>query len=294
MLRPARFGVVVMGLFTISLVLLNGCQQQQTPLEGPAAFREIVKEMHTLFTVQPAAQKLLVIDPVKGDSVSGYEAKITGNGQVLKDAPLKVDSLKRLLTVKGWVEDIMYAADGPQGSFAAFRQGNDLCIVSYEWAPAEGVSVPDDQPLMPENLVPEQRIYTIIVQYAPMIMKAVEEASLPAGIWVVNSYKLGNISALSEEEATAMLNKEASIDSGKITFDGNECPVTKIGEQEFQINEYLEPQYKITAEFLNISSPTIKVFTTDCTLAGFSEFIQLEDGSLVIDTDGVFFMLEKK
>ncbi len=174
MLRTARFGVVVVGLFALTLVLMNGCKQQPAPVEEPAAFTAIVQDMQTLFAIQPATQKLLVIDPVKGDSLNGYEAQVTGNGVALADAFVKADSLKKILAAKGWTEDIMYTADGPQGSFAGFRLGNDLCLVSSEWAPADSVVVPQDQPLLQENLAPEQRNYTVVVQYvAGIVEKAV-------------------------------------------------------------------------------------------------------------------------
>jgi hypothetical protein len=180
MLRTARIGAVVMGLFTITLVLFNGCKQQPAPVAEPAAFQEIVKDMQTLFAIQPATQKLLVIDPVKGDSLNGFEAKVTGNGLVLTDALVKADSLKKLLVAKGWAVDTLCTADGPQGSFAGFRQGNDLCIVSSEWAPADSVTVPQDQPLLKENLTPEQIIYTVVVQYAAGVVK--EAAAVVADV----------------------------------------------------------------------------------------------------------------
>jgi len=171
MLRTARFGVVVMGLFALTLVLMNGCKQQPAAVEEPAAFTAIVQDMQALFTIQPVTQKLLVIDPVKGDSLNGFEAKVTGNGVTLADAFVKADSLKKLLVAKGWVADSLYQADGPQGSFTGFHQGNDLCLVSSEWAPADSVVVPQDQPLLQENLAPEQRNYTVVVQFAAGIVE---------------------------------------------------------------------------------------------------------------------------
>jgi hypothetical protein len=74
--------------------------------------------------------------------------------------------LMEMLVGQGWVEDMMYAADGPTGTGRGFRRDNALLILVVGWTPSEDADCPDNQPIMMCELTPEQQIYEITLNVA--------------------------------------------------------------------------------------------------------------------------------
>lgn len=105
-------------------------------------------------------------DYVANSSGTGCQATATGTGADFESAEAVVSNVGAALTSQGWEDDAQYAAGGPTGSAAAFRQGDDLCLLRVNWEPSPDANCPSDQPISACGLTPEQQLYTAVLNCA--------------------------------------------------------------------------------------------------------------------------------
>ncbi len=117
------------------------------------------------------------------------------------------------------------------------------------------------------------------------------DASLPAGTWLVEAYKFGGVSAWAEADAQAVVGKTVEITTDSITFDGAACNGVSATLETFEAASYLDAQYRTSPETLGIEASTLNVINTSCNVDGFATILQLDDTTLVINLQGVFFWL---
>ncbi len=102
--------------------------------------------------------------------VSGESCQLTATGTGAQ-FPNMVETAQRIgqiFTGSGWSADAQYAADSPTGTIGGLRRDNQLAAYAVQWAPADGVTCPADQPISAcaETLTPEQMNYTIQIDLA--------------------------------------------------------------------------------------------------------------------------------
>ncbi len=105
-------------------------------------------------------------DYVGGDSGSGCQMMATGTGDDFESYSQVADALEEMLTARGWIEDVQYAADGPIGTATGFQEENGLCLLRAGWEPSEDADCPSDQPISACELAPKQQLYTITLNCA--------------------------------------------------------------------------------------------------------------------------------
>ncbi len=100
-------------------------------------------------------------DYVSNESGRGCQATAGGTGQDFASPSAVATDVGAAMTAQGWTEDPQYAAGGPTGMSAAYRQDDDLCILQVNWEPSPDANCPDDQPIAACELTPEQQLYTV-------------------------------------------------------------------------------------------------------------------------------------
>ena len=118
-----------------------------------------------------------------------------------------------------------------------------------------------------------------------------EEANIRV-LWTVSEFHIGRKAEWGSEEAKRMLFKPLDVNSSSIVFDGQRCDEVTFSREEVNTAEYLEKQFQITPEELNLVNTTLTVVKTNCMLPGFKEYIRLPDRKLIVSIKGVLFVLE--
>jgi hypothetical protein len=72
-----------------------------------------------------------------------------------------VGALGAMLAEQGWTADPMFVADGPTGTAAGYRKGDQICLAAAMWQPDESANCPDDQPISACEVTPEQQNYIV-------------------------------------------------------------------------------------------------------------------------------------
>jgi hypothetical protein len=102
--------------------------------------------------------------------LSGTGCLITawGDGVQFPDWNSSANAVMAAITGQGWVEDIMYQADGPGGHGTAYTMGNNLCIYTHITREISSALCPSDQPIGTcwATLPPELMTYTVTVNCA--------------------------------------------------------------------------------------------------------------------------------
>jgi hypothetical protein len=62
-----------------------------------------------------------------------------------------------------WRSDANRDADGPGGSEKGYVNGNRIATIQVSWEPGPGVSCSDKEPLSACNILPQQKLWTAIV-----------------------------------------------------------------------------------------------------------------------------------
>ncbi len=116
---------------------------------------------HTLDDLIPTQSKEPLDDPVTGASGTGCQATITGTGAQFESPAAVVDGLGGMLVSQGWTPDPMLVADGPTGTAAGYRKGDQICWAGAHWEPDASANCPQDQPISTCPVTPEQQHYTV-------------------------------------------------------------------------------------------------------------------------------------
>ena len=113
-------------------------------------------------------------DYVSGASGRGCQATAVGTGADFESPAAVAAGVSDLMVAQGWAEDARYAAGGPMGTAAAFRQDNDLCWLQINWEPSADADCPADQPIAACELTPEQHLYMAVLNCAQTISSSAE------------------------------------------------------------------------------------------------------------------------
>lgn len=89
-----------------------------------------------------------VRDDRTGETGLGCHVEVEGSTSVFRESGAPDVVLRERLAELGWTEDYEYAADGPDGSAFAFRNGSVLCVFRARWDGGDDSDrnyVPDDR-----------------------------------------------------------------------------------------------------------------------------------------------------
>lgn len=100
-------------------------------------------------------------DWVTGGSGTGCQATVTGTGVQFESPAAVVNALGTMVEDQGWTADPMLVADGPTGTAAGYRKGDQICLAAAMWEPDESANCPEDQPISACEVKPEQQNYTV-------------------------------------------------------------------------------------------------------------------------------------
>jgi hypothetical protein len=114
----------------------------------------------------------------------------------------------------------------------------------------------------------------------------------PTTRWTVVSYVPGQLVAMSEDDARAMVSQPVTIDKASISFKGRSCENITFREENTAAADYLLETWHATPDMLGIKAAEVQVVKTGCDIPGFKEYIRLDTGQLVIGLDGYFFILD--
>jgi Tol biopolymer transport system component/putative hemolysin len=116
---------------------------------------------HTLYDLVPTQSDELLEDPIRNAKGTGCQATITGTGVQFESPQAVVSALGSMLAEQGWTADPMFVADGPTGTAAGHRKGDQICLAAAMWEPDESANCPRDQPISACEVKPEQQNYTV-------------------------------------------------------------------------------------------------------------------------------------
>jgi Tol biopolymer transport system component/putative hemolysin len=116
---------------------------------------------HTLDDLIPTQSEEPLDDWVTGATGIGCQATITGTGVQFESPAAVVNALGIMLGEQGWTADPMLVADGPTGTAAGYRKGDQICLIAAAWEPDDSANCPQDQPISACEVTPEQQNYTV-------------------------------------------------------------------------------------------------------------------------------------
>ena len=116
---------------------------------------------HVLEDLVPTQSEEPLDDPITGATGVGCQATVTGTGVEFESPSAVVSALGSMLAEQGWTADPMLVADGPTGTAAGYRKGEQLCVAAAMWEPDESANCPEDEPISACPVTPEQQNYTV-------------------------------------------------------------------------------------------------------------------------------------
>jgi putative hemolysin len=116
---------------------------------------------HTLDDLVPTQSEEPLDDPITNAKGTGCQATVTGTGLQFESPAAVVTALGSMLEDQGWTADPMLVADGPTGTAAGYRKGDQICLAAAMWEPDESANCPEDQPISACQVKPEQQNYTV-------------------------------------------------------------------------------------------------------------------------------------
>jgi hypothetical protein len=116
---------------------------------------------HTLDDLVPTQSQEPLDDPITNAKGTGCQATVTGTGVQFEGPVAVVNALGSMLEDEGWTVDPMLQADGPMGTAAGYRKGDQICMAAAIWEPDDSANCPQDQPISACQVKPEQQLYTV-------------------------------------------------------------------------------------------------------------------------------------
>ena len=111
-------------------------------------------------------------------------------------------------------------------------------------------------------------------------------------LWTISGYVFRSDFTGDKAAAEAMLFKPLDITDNSITFDGQTCQAVKFQQATQDAAAYLPGAWHTTPQELGIDDQQLQVFTTNCSLPGFGNYVRLGDARLIVPMDGVFYFFE--
>lgn len=112
-------------------------------------------------------------------------------------------------------------------------------------------------------------------------------------LWTVSGYQFENgYTAKTSDQPESMIFKPLDIGDTYIVFDDKVCKDVIFETSTVRASDYLANTWQETAEQLKVTGEEIQVFTTNCGIDGFSEYIRLSDGRLIVKIGHVFYTFD--
>ena len=111
-------------------------------------------------------------------------------------------------------------------------------------------------------------------------------------LWTVSRYVPGSSPAMSEEEAKLLLHAPLGMTESSITFNGRTCSGVQFRRDRQKTADALSGTLHAAMERLGIRDDTVRVVQTNCSMPEFREYVQLNDGRLIVPIRGWYFILE--
>jgi hypothetical protein len=113
-----------------------------------------------------------------------------------------------------------------------------------------------------------------------------------SGKWVIEDYKIGDVSVMDEETAKTYIGKEALFDKKLVAIGDDYCLEPSFKIKNVNTADYLIYQYKTNPKFLNIDKDEIQIVSVMNKEQFFYEFIKESEETIITNIDGVFFYLK--
>ncbi|MBN2386155.1 MAG: hypothetical protein JXB85_03990 [Anaerolineales bacterium] len=122
-----------------------------------------------LAALQPAVPVPLVLETVYfNDLESNFgtacQVRGEGTGREFNNPVESADALNAILAPLGWT--LVNGADGPTGTAREYAYQNLTAVVTVGWQPSADADCPTDQPITACDLAPEQKLYSLTVDFA--------------------------------------------------------------------------------------------------------------------------------
>jgi hypothetical protein len=114
------------------------------------------------------------------------------------------------------------------------------------------------------------------------------------GVWKVERYAFSAMSKMVEEEAKEWIGQKASFEEQKVVLPDDNCEKPEFKIKSVNTKTYLYNNYKVLMENLDISQNEIKIITITSNENYFRDIIKIDDSTIAIIKDGVFFFLSKQ
>ena len=92
--------------------------------------------------------------------------RAAGTGENFPNELGLITTLQFFFEDRGWIIDIRYTAEAPNGIAFGLIKGTSLVLVSVVWTPSADANCPKDQPISACNLEPGQMLYIIRARLA--------------------------------------------------------------------------------------------------------------------------------
>ena len=147
---------------------------------------------HFLDDLIPTQSEEPLDDFANNASGTGCQATITGTGVQFESPAAVVDELGNMLEEQGWTQDPQLVADGPTGTSAGYRKGDQICWAGAQWEPDESANCPQDQPVSACQVTPEQQLYTVTLNCGVELAEGQATAEVAAEQIVFDSTRGGS------------------------------------------------------------------------------------------------------
>lgn len=109
--------------------------------------------------------------------------------------------------------------------------------------------------------------------------------------WALSEHKALDPSAPAAEVADSVRNiasQNLSIGEDYISFGSEICDAVSFRSSEIFLEDYLQDRFGIGTKYLGLPTESARLIATTCDIAGFSEYVRLNDRRLMIFRDGLF------
>jgi hypothetical protein len=114
------------------------------------------------------------------------------------------------------------------------------------------------------------------------------------GVWRVERYAFSALSKMAEEEASGWIGQEASFKEQKVVLPDDKCDKPEFKIKSVNTKTYLYNNYKSFMETLGINQNEIQIITITSSENYFRDIIKVDDNTIGIVKEGVFFFLSKQ
>jgi hypothetical protein len=128
---------------------------------------------------------------------------------------------------------------------------------------------------------------------APAIKGLSSSSIPPTGLWQPFNNIPSPVYGMSEVDITDTMKETIDIRKDKITYKGQTCSVSGYTIKAQDTVQYFQTKYKVAANLFGLEK-TVEVIKTNCTIPGFGEFVRSSADNLIINLDGVFFILNRQ